>query len=128
MVYRLFISSSCKKDMNKACSKKRTSKAALGKKITEILSNPLHCKPLINDLSGMRRVYIIPSTRPNSVSTFESLHDTYGVFLCSRSFSVGRKWSFQIIKNISEQRNEWRNVLLYGVPYDYQIHTKIRVN
>ena len=61
MPYALFITSSCKKEINKACKSNPQLRHSLTKKILEICENPYHYKPLRNDLHGLRRVHILKS-------------------------------------------------------------------
>lgn len=61
MTYMLEIVPKCGKAIGKLCKKDPILKDALKKKISEILENPYHYKPLRYDLYGERRVHIIDS-------------------------------------------------------------------
>ena len=55
------IKPSCQEDINKLCKKNPVLRAALEKKMNEIVLNPQHYKPLKYDLAGERRVHIMKS-------------------------------------------------------------------
>lgn len=55
------ITPSCEKSIKKACKKNLVLRKILHKKMQEIVSNPLHYKPLKHSLSGERRVHILKS-------------------------------------------------------------------
>lgn len=61
MGYSFEIKPSCRKDINKLCRKNAELRKAIESKISEILENPLHYKPLQYDLAGERRVHILKS-------------------------------------------------------------------
>lgn len=58
MTYIREIKPSCKKAIDKACKKNTLLRKILENKITEIIENPYHYKPLGYDLAGERRVHI----------------------------------------------------------------------
>ncbi len=58
-MYTLQVLPSCKKDIEKACKKNPVLKKAIESKVTAILENPLHYKPLKNVLAGERRVHVL---------------------------------------------------------------------
>ena len=61
MSYTREVMPSCQKVIDKFCRKNPILKKAIGRKITEIIQNPHHYKPLKHDLSGERRVHILKS-------------------------------------------------------------------
>ncbi|MBS3140471.1 type II toxin-antitoxin system RelE/ParE family toxin [Candidatus Woesearchaeota archaeon] len=58
-MYSLEVKQSCQKEIKKLCGKNPVLREALEKKITEILENPNHYKPLRHDLAGERRVHLL---------------------------------------------------------------------
>jgi len=60
-MYILDIKPSCKKSINKTCSKNPVLRKAIENKVDKILKNPEHYKPLKNELAGQRRVHILKS-------------------------------------------------------------------
>ncbi len=77
MTYNLEINSKCKDEIQKLCKKNPVLENSLKKKITEILENPEHYKPLRYGLAGERRVHIMKSfvlkykiTEENKTVTF----------------------------------------------------------
>lgn len=61
MVYIAEIKPSCKKDIDKACKRNPLLRTVLENKISEVILNPHHYKPLRYDLKGERRVHILKS-------------------------------------------------------------------
>lgn len=61
MTYALLVSEACEKNVEKLCKKNPVLRAALAKKMSEIVQNPQHYKPLKYDLAGERRVHIMKS-------------------------------------------------------------------
>ncbi len=61
MTYIMEVVPSCERSIEKACKKNPVLRDALRKKITEVLGNPSHYKPLRHDLAGERRVHILKS-------------------------------------------------------------------
>ena len=61
MSYRFTFTTSCEKKIYKLCKKNPFLQKVLDKKISEILLNPQHYKPLKHDFAGERRVHIMKS-------------------------------------------------------------------
>jgi len=61
MTYNKEIKPLCKRQIDKATKKNPILRKAIERKITEIIQNPHHYKPLKHDLSGERRVHILKS-------------------------------------------------------------------
>ncbi|MBN1502098.1 type II toxin-antitoxin system RelE/ParE family toxin [Candidatus Woesearchaeota archaeon] len=61
MSYEVMIHPKCQDEISKACSKNPVLKKAIENKISEIIQNPQHYKPLRYDLAGERRVHIMKS-------------------------------------------------------------------
>lgn len=61
MSYEFAVHPNCQEEIKKACKKNNLLEIALKKKISEILENPYHYKPLKHDLVGERRVHIMKS-------------------------------------------------------------------
>jgi len=59
MTYASVIEEKCKRTINKACRKNPLLRKIIENKITEIIINPHHYKPLKYDLAGERRVHIM---------------------------------------------------------------------
>jgi YafQ family addiction module toxin component len=59
--YKLESTPSCKRSIEKACRKNRMLREVLERKISEVLKNPEHYKPLKNELAGIRRVHVMKS-------------------------------------------------------------------
>ena len=57
----MFVSDDCEKSIDKLCKKNPVLRKALEKKMSEILENPQHYKPLKYDFAGERRVHIMKS-------------------------------------------------------------------
>ena len=60
-MYSVEIKPSCQKEIDKKCKKNSELAKALEKKMTEIVQNPEHYKPLKYDLAGERRAHIMKS-------------------------------------------------------------------
>lgn len=60
-MYNTEIKPSCEHDIEKLCKKNPVLKHALENKMSEIVQNPSHYKPLKYDLAGERRVHIMKS-------------------------------------------------------------------
>ena len=61
MAYGIEITPACKDAIVKSCRKNPVLKKAIENKISEIILNPFHYKPLRNELAGERRVHILKS-------------------------------------------------------------------
>ena len=61
MTYQFGIKPSCQETIKKMCKKNPVLERAIEKKITQIIENPNHYKPLKHDLAGERRVHIMKS-------------------------------------------------------------------
>lgn len=61
MAYLINVAPSCQRSIEKACKKNSILREILKKKMSDILSNPSHYKPLRYDLKGERRVHILKS-------------------------------------------------------------------
>jgi YafQ family addiction module toxin component len=61
MCYILEIHPKCKKEIKNACKKNQFLRKVLEKKMSEIIKNPYHYKPLKYELAGERRVHILKS-------------------------------------------------------------------
>ncbi|MBS3116285.1 type II toxin-antitoxin system RelE/ParE family toxin [Candidatus Woesearchaeota archaeon] len=61
MTYNIEIHPQCQKEIRALCKKNHALEQALKKKMSEIVENPLHYKPLLYDLAGERRVHILKS-------------------------------------------------------------------
>jgi len=61
MIYSLEVKPSCEESIFKACKRNQVLRKALENKMSEIVQNPQHYKPLKYDLSGERRVHILKS-------------------------------------------------------------------
>ena len=61
MSYNSIIHPKCQREINKACKKNRVLEKLLKRKISKIIQNPAHYKPLRHDLAGERRVHIMKS-------------------------------------------------------------------
>ena len=61
MTYQLEIKPSCQEAIKKLCKRNNFLETILQKKITEIIQNPQHYKPLKHELAGERRVHIMKS-------------------------------------------------------------------
>lgn len=59
MSYILAAKQSCRESMLSSCKKNPVLEKALKKKITRILENPYHFKPLRHGLAGERRVHVL---------------------------------------------------------------------
>jgi len=59
MEYSIGLVPSCKKAINKLCTKNTKLKATLKKKIMRIQANPYHFKPLRKPMQNMRRAHIL---------------------------------------------------------------------
>lgn len=58
-MYFLDTPEECRRQIRKLTAKNKTLEAALKGKISEILENPYHYKPLGNVLAGKRRVHVL---------------------------------------------------------------------
>jgi len=61
MSYASVIEERCKRNINKVCKKNPLLRKIIENKITEIITNPYHYKPLSYDLAGERRAHIMKS-------------------------------------------------------------------
>ncbi|MFA5862454.1 MAG: type II toxin-antitoxin system RelE/ParE family toxin [Candidatus Thermoplasmatota archaeon] len=61
MEWSLEVSPEFKSDYRKLCAKNAHFRAAVDKKLAQVLLNPLHYKPLRAPLAGLRRVHIAGS-------------------------------------------------------------------
>lgn len=61
MVYNKEIKPLCRGQIDKACRKNPVLRNAIENKISEIIENPYHYKPLKYALAGERRVHILKS-------------------------------------------------------------------
>lgn len=61
MSYSLKISEQLEKKLQKLAKRDKTQVIAIGKKVKQILQNPLHFKPLRGDMFGARRVHVAKS-------------------------------------------------------------------
>lgn len=60
-MYLIDVKPSCQERIEKLCKKNSVLRNALEKKITEIVQNPQHYKPLRYNLAGERRVHVLKS-------------------------------------------------------------------
>ena len=58
MVWTLEVSPEFEHDYRKLCSRNAVFRAAVDKKVAQILGHPLHFKPLRAPLQGVRRVHV----------------------------------------------------------------------
>lgn len=61
MDYVMDVVPTCQRSIDKACRKNHVLREVIRKKMTEIVLNPSHYKPLRYDLAGERRVHILKS-------------------------------------------------------------------
>lgn len=61
MPYTISVHPKCHEEIKKLCKKNYALEEALKKKISEIVENPQHYKPLKYDLAGAKRVHIMKS-------------------------------------------------------------------
>jgi len=61
MSYEAIVNQKCQEEIKKACRKNSLLETVLKKKISEVLENPQHYKPLRYDFAGERRVHIMKS-------------------------------------------------------------------
>ena len=61
MAYGILVHPKCEAEIKKLCKKSHVLKEALKKKMSEIIENPQHYKPLKYDSAGEKRVHIMKS-------------------------------------------------------------------